>query len=149
MPSTQLKKYLDQQKVKYVTVNHSPAYTAQEVAASAHVPGKDFAKTVVVKIDGNLAMVVQPAHEKVNFDAVKKASASKEVELATESEFKNRFPGCEVGAMPPFGPLYEMDVFITSGMTQEKEISFNAGSHSELIRMSYADFERLVNPKVI
>ncbi len=148
MPSTELKKYLDKQNVKYKTVNHSPAYTAQEVAASAHVAGRDFAKTVIVKIDGNLAMVVQPAQEKVNFDAVKKASSSKEVELATESEFKDRFPGCEIGAMPPFGPLYKMDVYITDAMTKEKEIAFNAGSHSELFRMSYADFKRLVNPKV-
>lgn len=149
MPASKLKEFLDSNKVKYKTINHSPAYTAQEVAATAHVPGKDFAKTVIVKIDGNLAMVVEPANQKVNFESVKNISDSKDVELASEAEFQDRFPGCELGAMPPFGNLYDMDVYISDVLSNQNEISFNAGSHSELIKMSYSDFEKLVNPKVI
>ena len=149
MPASKLKEYLDSNKVKYKTINHSPAYTAQEVAATAHVPGRDFAKTVIVKIDGSLAMVIEPANQKVNFESVKSLAGSKDVELASEAEFQDRFPGCELGAMPPFGNLYNMDVYISDVLSKEDEISFNAGTHSELIKMSYSDYEKLVKPTVI
>ena len=147
MTSNKLKKFLDSNKVKYVTISHAPAYTAQEVAASAHVTGRDFAKTVIVKVNGKMAMVVEPANTKVDFSALRKISASNDVQLASEFEFQDSFPECELGAMPPFGNLYNMDVYIADSLTKEKEIWFNSGSHSELIKMSYRDFERLVHPK--
>lgn len=149
MTTAQVRKFLDDNQVKYVTIKHSPAYTAQEVAASAHVPGKNMAKTVIVKLNGSMAMVVEPAHHKINFDHLKKNAGVNDVALATESEFQNRFPECELGAMPPFGNLYGMDVFIAKSLTSDNEILFNSGSHSELIKMAYKDFEKLVNPKVI
>ncbi len=149
MPTTQVKQFLDSNKIKYLSIKHSPSYTAQEIAASAHVPGKMMAKTVIVKLDGTMAMVVEPANHKVNFDHLKKSSGAKDVALASESEFQDRFPECELGAMPPFGNLYGMDVFIVDSLTIDDQILFNAGTHTELIKMSYKDFEKLVSPKVI
>jgi len=149
MPTRKLKEYLDHEQVKYVTLNHSPAYTAQEIAAAAHIPGKQLAKTVIVKLDGEMAMVVEPADTKVDFDTLKSLTNAEEAKLASESEFQDRFPGCELGAMPPFGNLYGMEVYVAENLSKDDEIAFNAGTHSELIKMMYKDFERLVNPKLI
>lgn len=148
MPSKKLKEFLDSQKVKYISISHSSAYTAMEIAAMAHVPGKDLAKTVMVKINGHMAMVVLPATHMIKMDLLKKAVGNDNVRLATEQEFKDKFPDCEVGAMPPFGNLYGMEVFASSALKEDDEIVFNAGSHTELIKLNYKDFERLVNPKV-
>lgn len=148
MPVQQLKEFLDGQGVKYVTVSHSAAYTAQEIAASAHIPGKELAKTVMVKVDGKMAMAVLPASYQIDFDRLKALAGAQSVELAGEKEFQDLFPGCEVGAMPPFGNLYGMDVYAESILSEDEEIAFNAGSHTELIRVGYQDFERLVAPKV-
>lgn len=149
MPVDKLKDFLDSNNIKYTTISHSPAYTAQQVAASAHIPGKELAKTVVVKLDGKMAMAVLPASLKVDFDLLKKALKASKVELANEQEFKDMFPECEVGAMPPFGNLYGMDVFVAQRLTEDEDIAFNACSHKELIRMTFKDFEKLVKPKVI
>jgi Ala-tRNA(Pro) deacylase len=149
MPVKRLKEFLDSNNIKYVSISHSPAYTAQAIAASAHVSGKELAKTVMVKVDGKIAMAVLPASFQVDFDKMKEATGAKTVELATELEFKDLFPECEVGAMPPFGNLYDMDVFAAAKLAEDEEIAFNAGSHTELIKLAYADFERLVKPKVI
>jgi len=149
MPVKKLKDFLDLNEVKYVTIIHSTAYTSQEIAAIAHIPGKDLAKTVMIRMDGKMVMVVLPASYKVDFNSLKEAAGAKKVELASEQEFQNLFPGCEVGAMPPFGNLYGMEVFVESCLTEDKEIAFNAGSHNELIKLSYKDFEALVKPKVL
>ena len=149
MPVQQLKEFLDNRNVKYVTITHSASYTAQEVAASAHVPGKELAKTVVVKLDGKMALAVLPASFRVNLDLLKQTTGAESIELATEDEFRDRFPGCAVGAMPPFGNLYDMPVFVSEVLAEDDEIAFNAGSHTELIRLAYADFERLAQPKVL
>lgn len=149
MPSSKLKEFLDSKKVRYEVIRHSPAYTAQGIAASAHVKGKELAKTVMIKVDGEMAMAVLPAPYKVDFELLKRATGSDNVELASEDEFRDRFPGCEVGAMPPFGNLYDMGVYVTESLSEDKEIAFNAGTHTELIRMFYSDFERLVHPTIM
>lgn len=149
MPVQRLREFLDSRGVKYVTIEHSPAYTAQEIAASAHIPGQELAKTVIVKADDEMAMAVLPASAKVDFDRLKKAIGAKDVELADEQEFEGMFPGCEVGAMPPFGNLYGMNVFVDEGLTKDEQIAFSAGSHTELIQLSYRSFEELVNPTVL
>ncbi|GMV07967.1 MAG: hypothetical protein AMXMBFR53_42420 [Gemmatimonadota bacterium] len=148
MPVDRLRQYLEENHVKYVTMSHSPAFTAQEIAASAHVPGKELAKTVMVKLDGKMAMVVLPAPDKVSANRLKELSGAKEVELASEREFADLFPKCEVGAMPPFGNLWDMPTFADSHLREDEYIAFNAGTHTELVRLSYADFERLVRPTV-
>ena len=135
--------------MKYVSIVHSKAYTAQEVAASAHVSGHAMAKTVIVKLDGEMAMAVLPADRKIVLQDLRDITGSEQVRFATEDEFKARFPDCEIGAMPPFGNLYGMEVFVSEALTGNHEISFNAGSHEEIIKMSCHDFERLVKPNVM
>jgi Ala-tRNA(Pro) deacylase len=149
MPINRLKEFLNSQHVKYVAIKHSPAYTAQEIAAMAHVRGKELAKTVMVKLDNEMAMAVLPASLKVNIERLQEASGAGQVDLASEKEFKDRFPDCEIGGMPPFGNLYGMEVYASHRLAEDTEIAFNAGSHTELIRMAYKDFERLVKPKVV
>jgi Ala-tRNA(Pro) deacylase len=149
MPVKQLKDFLDENGVKYITISHSRAFTAQEIAAIAHIPGKEMAKTVMVKVDGKMAMAVLPASHRVDFDRLKTLLGAKSVELASEDEFKAAFPSCEVGAMPPFGNLYGMDTYVSKGLVDDDEIVFNAGLHTELIRLSYKDYDKLVTPKVL
>ena len=149
MPAKKLKLFLDRNKIKYVSIKHSPAFTSPEVAESTHISGKNFAKTVIVKIDGKLAMAVLPANFFVDVDLIKDVVKADFVELAAEKEFENLFPGCEIGAMPPFGNLYNMDVYVADALTRDEEIAFNAGSHTEVIKMVYKDFENLVKPKII
>jgi len=149
MPINKLKEYLDSHNVEYITISHSKAYTAQTIAASAHIPGKELAKSVIVKIDGNMAMTVLPASYHVDFDLLKIASGAKKVEISHENEFKDKFPECELGAMPPFGNLYGMDVYVAKSLAEDEEIAFNACSHIELIKMKYKDFDSLVKPKIL
>ena len=148
MPATKLKEYLDDHKVKYSTLSHPPAYTAEEIAAEAHISGKELAKTVMVKVDHKLAMAVLPANCKVDFQLLKEAAGANQVELAREQDFKAPFPDCEVGAMPPFGNLYGMEVYVEEALKQDDEIGFNAGTHSEIIILAYKDFENLVHTRV-
>ena len=149
MPSKKIKAFLDENKIKYISIMHSSAYTAQEIAAIAHIPGKDVAKTVIIKIDGKIAMAVLPASYKVSFDHLRESLGVKEVRLAYEQEFIDKFPDCEVGAMPPFGNIYGVDVYVADSLAEEEEIAFNACSHTELLKMKYKDFEKLVKPKRI
>ncbi|HSP16121.1 MAG TPA: YbaK/EbsC family protein [Thermoanaerobaculia bacterium] len=149
MIANKIRAYLDLNEIKYVTVQHSAAYTAQEIAASAHIPGRELAKTVVVRIDDKLAMVVIPASNRVSPVALERVVGSSNVRLAQEHEFASRFPDCELGAMPPFGNLYDMEVYVDPDLSKDEMIAFNAGSHTDLIVMRYADFERVVQPKVL
>jgi Ala-tRNA(Pro) deacylase len=149
MKLRRIKEYLDQENIKYAIITHSPAYTAQEIAASAHIPGKLLAKTVVIKLDGKMAMAVLPASLKVDLEHLAELTGSHTVELATEKEFMTQFPDCEVGAMPPFGHLYGMPVYVTDELSEDHVIAFNAGTHSQLIQMAYHDFERLVHPRTL
>ena len=149
MPVQALKNFLDQNGVKYVVISHSPAFTAQEIAAKAHISGEEVAKTVIVKIDDRLAMAVLPASLKVDLPELQQAIGAGRIEIAKEEEFRSRFPECDLGAMPPFGNLYGMDVYVADNLVEDKEIAFNAGSFTELIKLAYSDFERLVHPRVL
>ncbi len=149
MPAKILKEYLDKHNVKYVTIKHSLAFTAQEIAASAHIKGKELAKTVLIKMNGKMAMCVLPASYKVNFDQLKELMSIENIRLANEVEFKDKFPECEVGAMPPFGNLYGIDVYVADILAQDEDIAFNACNHTELIQMSFKDYMKLVKPKLL
>ncbi len=148
MPSKKLKEFLDSHGIKYVSTGHSPAYTAQEIAAAANIPRKCLAKTVIVKIADKLAMAVLPADCRVNFDLLKDVTGADKIELASELGFKDSFPDCDVGAMPPFGNLYRLEVYAAESLAKNEEIMFNAGTHSEIIKLAYKDFENLAKPKV-
>jgi Ala-tRNA(Pro) deacylase len=149
MPATKLRAFLDGHGVRYVSIQHSVAFTASEVAESVHVKGRDFAKTVIVKIGESMAMVVLPASRRIVLHDLREMLGSEELRLATEAEFKGAFPDCEVGAMPPFGNLYNMPVYVAAHLAEEREIVFNAGTHSEVMQLAYADFEQLVHPTVL
>jgi Ala-tRNA(Pro) deacylase len=149
MPATKLREFLDKQGVKYVNITHSLGYTAQEVASLAHIPGRELAKTVMVYLDDKLAMAVLPASYHVSLSKLKDGTGAKTITLATEREFRSAFPDCETGAMPPFGNLYGLPVYADLTLTFDHEIAFNAGTHRELVRLDYADFERLVKPTVL
>ena len=149
MPALRLKEFLDKHNIRYVSIMHSPAYTAQAIAQSAHVSGRELAKTIIVKIDRRMAMVVLPAPEKVNTDALREQLGAETVEICEERDFMDRFPGCELGAMPPFGNLWDMPVYVDERLREDEQIAFNAGTHTELMQMDYGDFERLVKPTVV
>ncbi|MGR3295401.1 MAG: aminoacyl-tRNA deacylase [Candidatus Bathyanammoxibius sp.] len=144
-----LKEYLDKNEAVYKVSTHQEVYTAQEVAATLHVPGKDIVKVVIVKTEGKFIMAVLPADHKVNVDKLRTVLRDPEARLATEGEFKGLFPDCDVGAMPPFGNLYDVGVYVDKSLAEDEEIVFQAGSHVETVKMKYRDFERLVGPEVI
>lgn len=146
MPVHKLKSFLDEHDVKYVTIKHSRAFTAQEIAASAHIPGKEMAKTVMLNVDGEMAMAVLPAPYHVDLNHLAELIGAKSLKLATEDQFQSHFPDCDLGAMPPFGNLYGMQTFMAASLTEDERIAFNAGSHTELIQMSFSDYVRLVEP---
>ncbi len=149
MTLEKLKEYLDNHGIRYVVISHSIGYTSQEIARSAHVPTDQLAKTVIIKIDGQLSMAVLPASHKVDLHLLKDVTGAKRVELASEDEFIGKFGGCEIGAMPPFGNVYGMEVFVSGLLTEQEEIAFNACSHHELVKMAFRDYAKLVRPKVI
>lgn len=148
MPRERLREFLESRQVRYTSINHLPAFTAQEIAALSHISGKELAKTVMVKVDGRLAMAVLPASFRMDLDMLREAVGAKEVELAKEYEFENLFPDCEPGAMPPFGNLYGMEEYVDASLAEDELIAFNAGSHMELVRMAFRDFEELVHPRL-
>jgi Ala-tRNA(Pro) deacylase len=149
MTAEKVRALLDRNQVRYVSIRHSPAYTAHEIAQSAHVSGKEMAKTVIVKIESWMAMVVLPASRRLSLETLQSVVGTRNVRLAKEHEFANLFPDCEPGAMPPFGNLYGLDVYVDPALALDDEIVFNAGTHTELIRMRYVDFENLVQPKIV
>lgn len=149
MPVSKLMDFLDDNNVKYVTISHSPAYTSHEIAASAHIPAKELAKTVIVRADDKLVMAVLPATHRIILLELQKALGASHVQIAREEDFKDVFPGCALGAMPPFGNLYKVEVVVAQRLTEDKEIAFNAGTHTELIKLAYSDFDRVVKPRVL
>lgn len=148
MRASKVKDFLDTNHIHYNTITHPTSYTAQGTAAYAHISGNEMAKTVMVKVDTQLAMAVLPASSQIDLSALKRITKAKSICLAAEGEFEMKFPDCDLGAMPPFGNLYGFPVFVEERLTQDHEIAFNAGNHNELVRMKYEDFERVVNPIV-
>ncbi|NJD11488.1 MAG: YbaK/EbsC family protein [Gemmatimonadetes bacterium] len=143
-----LEKYLSVNGVQYAEESHRRAYTAQHVAALEHVPGQQFAKVVMLIVDGRPVMAVVPATRAVHFDRVAMVLGAHEVRLACESEFAPLFPDCEVGAMPPFGNLYCVPVYVDESLARNEEIVIQAGTHRDSIRLRYFDFSRLAQPVV-
>lgn len=143
---TRLKRFLDDHGVKYVTIDHSPAFSAQEVARSAHVQARVVVKPVIVNADGKPAMVAVAASQRVNLRRVREALDARQVELVSENDFAELFRDCDLGAMPPFGNLYGMPVIIDPLLCRDQEIVFNGGDHLTVVRMAFEDYDRLVRP---
>jgi Ala-tRNA(Pro) deacylase len=148
MLTKKLEDFLNSQNVQYGVIDHMATATAQRTAAAAHIPGNELAKTVMVKTDGKMAMAVLPSSCFVNLTQFKEATGANSVSLASEGEFRDLFPDCEAGAMPPFGNLYGMDVYVDESLAADNQIAFNAGTHKELIQMPYKVYENLVHPKI-
>jgi len=149
MPCKRLKDYLERNNIQYSVINHPLSFSAQTTAHLSHISGKDVVKTVIVKIKGDLKMMVLPANQMVNLRFLKNLYGTEDVELARESEFAGMFPDCEIGAMPPFGSLYGIEELVSEDLTKDEEIAFNAGNHTELLKIRYRDYENLLNPRII
>jgi len=149
MPVEQLKQYLDSNEVQYVSVEHSVAYTAKEIAERVNMKGDQMAKTVMVSLDGCLSMVVLPASCRIRWDRFMDAMGTELVALATEDEFKDQFPSCEVGAMPPFGNLYDIPIYMYEGFDDTADFAFRAGNHHEIIKMKLSDYMDLAHPMTL
>ena len=147
--SIRLKHYLDNEGVAYEHHVHPTAYTSQEIAAAAHVPGREMVKTVVLKADDKLVMALLSASNKVDLEALQNEIGCTTLRLATEEEFKTAFPTCEVGAMPPFGLLFRVPTYCDAALARDERIEFNAGTHHDTIRMAFADFKRLEDPLIV
>ena len=146
---TKLREYLDSNQVPYEVVSHRQAFTAQEVAAAEHIPGRELAKVVMLRGGKEFLMAVLPAPYRVDLKRAQAALGRADLALATEEEFAGLFPQCEPGAMPPFGNLYHLPVYVDESLTKDETIVFNAGSHTQTVRMKYLDFARMVQPKVV
>lgn len=148
MATRRIREFLDGNHVQYVTISHSPAYTASQVAESIHIPGKSLAKVVVVAADRRLAMVVVPATKDVDMIRLQEEIRSNDVRLADEAEFATRFEGCKLGAVPPFGNLFGVDTYLDRSFLTASHIAFNAGTHTDVIVMDFADYVRLARPRI-
>ena len=144
-----LKDVLDEAKISYEVYNHPLAYTAQEIAERQHFSGDEMAKVVMLVVDGQLIMAVVPASQKIHPGTARKNLRAHDLRLATEDEFTSRFSGCEIGAMPPFGNLFGVPVYVDPAVGEYEYIYFNAGNHAQTVRLKYADFETLANPTMI
>lgn len=144
-----LRAHLDENGVKYEAIPHQRDYTAMETAAHTHTPGAEFAKAVIVRVHGELSMAVMPSHHMLDLERMSAALGGAEVELASEDEFEDLCPDCEEGAIPPFGNLYGVAVYVSPALAEHEAITCVAGHHAEAIRLAYRDFERLVQPKAI
>lgn len=147
MATRRIREFLDGSGARYVLVSHSPTYTAQETAQSAHVPGRKMAKTVLVLIDGAITMAVVPATKEVDLELLRRQANAQEVRLAPEADFSDRFVGCQLGSAPPFGNLFGVQTYIDISLIRRDEIAFTAGAHTEIIIMKTADYLRLVHPR--
>lgn len=148
MPLQKLMDFLEEKKIKFTRIIHSTAYTAQVIAHRAHISGNNLAKTVVLKAENNqFIMAVVPANYQIDMEQLIQVYG-KPLELATEDEFRQLFPGCETGGMPPFGNLFHLPVYVSQELTKSEEIAFNAGNHRELLQMSFTDFKTLVEPTI-
>jgi Ala-tRNA(Pro) deacylase len=146
--TTSVHQFLQGAEVSYKSLMHRPAFTAQEEAAATHVPPRDWAKVVVCFVDGAPIEAVVPAPMTVNLDRLRELARGEAIRVATEDELRRLFPECEVGAVPPIGPLYGYPVFVDVALAAELDIVFSAGTHTEAISMSWADFAATVRPIV-
>ncbi len=143
-----LQSYLDTNKIPYELLSHPKAYTAHDLAETTHVPGYLVAKVVVVKADGYFVMTVLPSTWRVDLKRLREALDARDLRLATEAEIANIFPDCQVGAMPPFGNLYGIEVYVDQLLSEDESIVFEAGTYVGAMKLRYKDFAALVRPKV-
>jgi Ala-tRNA(Pro) deacylase len=149
MITERVKRFLEEAGTHYDAMPHREAFTAQEVASATSVSGRRVAKVVIAaKDDGRYLMAVLPAPCRIDLSALCDAAGARHLSLAGEAELSMLFPDCDLGAMPPFGALYEMPVYVDACFSRTGEFFFQAGDRRELVRIRYEDFERLARPVV-
>ena len=144
-----IKQYLFHSYASYMHKKHPPAFTSQEIAQAEHVPGQQFAKTVILNTGNKLIMAVVPSDHIINIDTLKDEIGCDHLTLATEKDFIDAFPSCQPGAMPPFGKLFGLRVYCDKALAQQSEIEFNGGTHIDTIRMNFESFNKLENPLLL
>jgi len=149
MATRRISDFLAGNRIPYAKINHTCAFTAQEVAESSHVPGRYLAKSVIVSLNGRLAIVAVPANSRVDLDKLREATCAGDVRVAEEAEFREEFDGCQVGTVPPFGNLFGVDTFVDRQLAREEHIAFNAGTHTDVFVVRFPDYVRLVQPRLI
>ncbi|MBN9228554.1 MULTISPECIES: aminoacyl-tRNA deacylase [Legionella] len=149
MLSLSIRKYMKDHDIAYETINHPKAYTASQCAQGAHIKRNNFAKSVIVKLDGKFVLVAIPANIRLNLEQLKKEAHAKRAEIAQEFEFQDRFKDCEIGALPIFGELYGMDVYLADSLAHKEWLVFNAGNHDQLLKIKCIDFLNLIHPKTL
>lgn len=147
--SSRLESFLAESGVHYERVHHRPDYQAEQAALDTHTPAREFAKTVFVEVDGRFAMAVMAADQFLSERRMRESLGAGQIRLANEEEIERLCPDSDVGAAPPFGNLYGLDVYVSPTLARDEQITFNAGSHQEAMRMAYADFARLAKPRVV
>lgn len=147
MLSKSIINYMNNHHIEYKTISHPRAYTASQCAQAAHVKGNYFAKSVVVKLDGKFVLVAIPANIRLDLNLLKKETGAKQADIAHEFEFQSKFADCEVGAIPLFGELYGMDVYLADSLAHNEWLVFNAGNHGELLKIKSTDFLNAAHPK--
>ncbi|MBV8215418.1 MAG: YbaK/EbsC family protein [Verrucomicrobia bacterium] len=138
-------KYLNDKKIVYEILHHPEAFTAQTIAAAEHVKGRHQAKVVMFKSESEHLMTVLPSNSRVDLEKLEKA-VGKSVAVEGEPDFTTLFPDCAPGAMPPFGNLYGLPTYVDQALSREDYIVFEAGTHTDAIKLQYKDYERAVNP---
>lgn len=146
---TKLREFLDRNQIEYAATVHPLAYTAREVASAEHTPPREVAKTVIYLSEHGYGMAVLPADSVVDLEQLRLDLGMSRLRLATEAELGELFPSCELGAMPPFGNLFGLPVYVDGRLAGEEMILFNAGTHRDVIHMRFRDFQRLVNPTIV
>ena len=149
MATRRIEEFLTGNRVAYSTINHRCAYTAQEIAQTSHIPGKSLAKSVIIMLDGKLAMVAVPATRYLDLTKLEEQFFDRSVRLANEDDFCNRFDGCQLGTVPPLGNLFGLETFVDRSLTGEEYIAFNAGTHTDVFMIRYSDFVRVVQPRIV
>lgn len=141
-----LEKYLRENGVGFEVMTHNQAFTAQEMAAALHVPGEQVAKVVIAWADEQMIMLVLPAPFRIHMDKVRALAGAEKVRLAEEKEFADLFPDCATGAMPPFGNLYDVPMYVDKGLSEVDDIVFRVGTHRETMKVAFEDYRRLAQP---
>jgi Ala-tRNA(Pro) deacylase len=144
----QLETLFQKRKVRFTITKHTEVYSAQRVAREVGIPGRELAKVVIVAGDGELVMMVLPAPHRLSLAKARKVLKARRVRLAEEEDFADLFPDCELGAMPPFGDLYDLPLYVDRTLTTQREIAFNAGTHDEIMHISFTDYERVARPTI-
>jgi Ala-tRNA(Pro) deacylase len=138
-----LHRHLAGQGVAYESMSHPPTGSSSFTAETAHIPGSQIAKGVVLRDEGGWLLAVLPASHHLRLAWVEQAMGRR-LELAGEQEASRLFPDCEIGAIPPLGDAYGQEVLVDEALIGVDPVLFEGGDHKTLVKITGADFARLM-----